>query len=125
MNEMMRILLLIGNTLDSTASKQLKIITEAALSMTGRMTMLGLSRWSSDGGSYRTVQRFFGLLNIPWMKINWLISRPFLQDKDDVMLFVGDEVTVTKSGKKTHGLGFFFLQFKGKLSIAYAFYVLV
>ncbi|MDQ7057108.1 MAG: hypothetical protein Q9N62_01010 [Ghiorsea sp.] len=26
--------------------------------MTGRMTMLGLSRWSVDGGSYRTVQRF-------------------------------------------------------------------
>ncbi|MDQ6994904.1 MAG: hypothetical protein Q9M18_04850, partial [Mariprofundaceae bacterium] len=50
------IVLPIGNILDSKTFKQLKIITEAALSMTGRMTMLGLSRWSSDGGSYRTVQ---------------------------------------------------------------------
>ena len=27
--------------------------------MTGRVTMLGLSRWAEKGGSYRTVQRFF------------------------------------------------------------------
>ncbi|MDQ7057276.1 MAG: transposase [Ghiorsea sp.] len=82
-------------TLDSKTFKQLKVITEAALSMTGRMTMLGLSRWSGDGGSYRTVQRFFGLLNIAWMKMNWHLCRSFLQDKDDVILLAGDEVTVT------------------------------
>ncbi|MDQ7056936.1 MAG: hypothetical protein Q9N62_00085 [Ghiorsea sp.] len=58
MNEIMRILSPISNTLDSQTFKQLKVITEAALSMTGRVTMLGLSRWSADGGSYRTVQRF-------------------------------------------------------------------
>ncbi|MDQ7058206.1 MAG: transposase [Ghiorsea sp.] len=116
MNEIMRILSPISNTLDSQTFKQLKVITEAALSMTGRVTMLGLSRWSADGGSYRTVQRFFGLLNIAWMKMNWLLCRSFLQDKDDVILLAGDEVTVTKSGKKTHGLDFFF--FRSRASCA-------
>ncbi|MDQ7004405.1 MAG: transposase [Ghiorsea sp.] len=124
MNEIMRILSPISNTLDSKTFKQLKVITEAALSMTGRVTMLGLSRWSGDGGSYRTVQRFFGLLNIAWMKMNWLLCRSFLQDKDDVILLAGDEVTVTKSGKKTHGLDYFFLPFKGKLCQDCASYAL-
>jgi len=35
------------------------LIVEAMLAMTGRVTMLGLSRWTEKGGSYRTVQRFF------------------------------------------------------------------
>jgi len=87
--------------------------------------MLGLSRWSTDGGSYRTVQRFFGLQNTPWLKMNWLLIRSFLQDSDDVILLAGDEVTVTKSGKKTHGLDFFFLQFKGKLYLGCVSYASV
>ena len=27
--------------------------------MSGRVTMLGISRWAGKGGSYRTIQRFF------------------------------------------------------------------
>jgi putative transposase len=34
-------------------------VIEAMLSMSGRVTMRGLSRWSDKGGSYRTIQRFF------------------------------------------------------------------
>ncbi len=35
------------------------------VSMTGRVTMLGISRWAGKGGSYRNVQRFFSTV-IPW-----------------------------------------------------------
>jgi len=47
------------------------LIIEATLSMTGRVTMLGISRWTEKGGSYRTVQRFiiayvFRLNLQPW-----------------------------------------------------------
>jgi DDE superfamily endonuclease len=35
------------------------------LVMTGRVTMLGISRWAGKGGSYRTVQRFFSQA-LPW-----------------------------------------------------------
>ena len=37
----------------------------AILSMIGRVSMLGLSRWARQGGSYRTIQRFFYTV-IPW-----------------------------------------------------------
>jgi hypothetical protein len=41
------------------------------LVMTGRVTMLGLSRWAGQGGSYRTVQRFFATV-IPWAILFWV-----------------------------------------------------
>ena len=34
-------------------------IIGAMLAMTGRGTMVGMARWAGDGGSSRTVQRFF------------------------------------------------------------------
>ena len=46
----------------STSLSQLAIIAQAILTMTGRVTMLGISRWAEKGGSYRTVQRFLRLL---------------------------------------------------------------
>jgi putative transposase len=45
--------------LNSNTLSQLIIIVTALFSMTGRVTMLGISRWTGEGGSYRTVQRFF------------------------------------------------------------------
>ena len=78
-------------------------IVEALLSMTGRVTMLGMSRWSEPGGSYRTIQRFFDT-KIAWGKVHWLIIRQHLLDSGEVLLMAGDEVWVTKSGKKTHDL---------------------
>src|SRR5207245_1805845 len=48
-----------------TTLRQLHRVTEAMLSMTGRVTMKGLSRWTDQGGSYRTVQRFFNT-SISW-----------------------------------------------------------
>jgi len=41
-----------------TTIRQFSTIALALLAMTGRVTMLGISRWTADGGSYRTVQRF-------------------------------------------------------------------
>ena len=45
--------------LQATTIRQLSRIIGAMLAMTGRVTMLGIARWGGDGGSYRTVQRFF------------------------------------------------------------------
>jgi len=67
-----------------------------------------MSRWSEAGGSYRTIQRFLGLPDIPWERMNWLVFKVFLQSKDDVTLIAGDEVVVTKSGKETFGVERFF-----------------
>ena len=43
----------------ATTLRQFSTIIVALLAMTGRVTMLGISRWAGQGGSYRTVQRFF------------------------------------------------------------------
>ncbi len=51
--------------LSTTDLCRLSRIVQAILSMTGRVTMLGISRWAGKGGSYRNVQRFFNTV-IPW-----------------------------------------------------------
>jgi putative transposase len=58
----------------ATTLRHLSRITFALLVMTGRITMLGLSRWAGKGGSYRTVQRFFSTV-IPWATLFWVFFR--------------------------------------------------
>ena len=93
--------------LTTTTLRQLSRITLAILTMTGRVTMLGISRWAGKGGSYRTVQRFFATAH-PWAQLFWRLFRQHLFQTDDVYLLAGDEVVVTKAGKTTAGLGRFF-----------------
>lgn len=45
--------------ISKTTLHQINLIITPMLSMTGRITMLGLYRWAGDGGSYRTIQRFY------------------------------------------------------------------
>lgn len=90
-----------------TTIRRLGRITGALLAMTGRVTMLGISRWTDDGGSYRTIQRWFATA-IPWAQLLWLFVRQHLLKRNDVYLLAGDEVVVTKAGKKTFGLDRFF-----------------
>ena len=48
--------------------RQLNQIIVAMLAMSGRVTMLSISRWAGIGGSYRTVMRFFHTA-IPWATV--------------------------------------------------------
>ena len=95
----------------------------ALLVMTGRVTMVGLSRWAGPGGSYRTVQRFFATV-IPWATLFWVFFRHHVYRSEDVSLLVGDEVVVTKAGKSTHGLDRFFASLYGKAVPGWAFFTL-
>src|SRR5215210_203879 len=96
-----------------TTIRQFSHIALAILAMTGRVTMLGISRWSGDGGSYRTIQRFFATV-LPWASLFWIFFRTHLFQSDDVYLLGGDETVVTKAGKHTHGLDRFFASLYGK-----------
>ena len=107
--EIMPLLICLNSYLNNTTLRQLNCIVEGMLSMTGRVTMLGISRWTEKGGSYRTIQRFFNL-SISWCKINWFVIRHVLLGKGDILM-AGDETTVTKSGKKHLALIVFFLQY--------------
>jgi len=107
----------------STTRRQLSRIALALLVMTGRVTMLGISRWAGKGGSYRTVQRFFSTV-IPWATLLWVFFRQHLYRPEDVYLLAGDEVVATKAGKHTHGLDRFFASLYGKPVPGLAFFTL-
>jgi putative transposase len=98
-------------------------IAFALLVMTGRVTMLGLSRWAGHGGSYRTVQRFFSTV-MPWATLFWVFFRQHVYRPGDVYLLAGDEVVVTKAGKHTHGLDRFFASLYSKPVPGLAFFTL-
>ncbi len=106
-----------------TTIRQFNQIALALLTMTGRVTMRGISRWTGKGGSYRTVQRFFAT-TLPWATIFWVFFRTYLFQRDDVYLIGGDETVVTKAGKHTHGLDRFFASLYGKPVPGLAFFTL-
>lgn len=97
-----------------TTWRQLANIVEAMLSMTGRVTMLGISRWSEAGGSYRTIQRFFRK-TILWSQLNFHLFLTQRYSDGDEVAFAGDHTVVTKSGKETHGLDYFFSSTRTKV----------
>src|SRR5215831_10277735 len=106
-----------------TTHRRLSRIILALLVMTGRITMLGISRWAGKGGSYRTVQRLFSTI-LPWAMLFWVFFRQHLHCPADVYFVAGDEVIVTKAGKHTHGLDRFFASLYGKPVPGLAFFPL-
>lgn len=99
--------------LSKTTIRQMGLVIAAVLAMTGRVTMLGISRWTEEGGSYRTVQRFFDT-SIAWAQVFWSFFHTHLEQTEAVYILAGDECVVTKSGKRTHGLDRFFSSLFGK-----------
>jgi hypothetical protein len=110
-------------TVTKTTLRQCNRIVLAMLVMTGRVTMLGLSRGAGTGGSYRTIQRFFATA-LPWATLFWVFFRHHLYRAAEVYLLVGDEVVATKAGKHTYGLDRFFASLYGKPVPGLAFFTL-
>jgi putative transposase len=106
-----------------TTIRQLSRIIMAMLAMSGRVTMLGISRWAGVGGSYRTVMRFFQTV-IPWTTVFWVFFRRHLFCPNDVYLLAGDEVVISKAGKKTYGLDRFFSSLISKPISGLSFFTL-
>lgn len=113
MPDIMVLLACLSQCVEPTPLRQLGRVIEAMLSMSGRVTMRGLSRWAGKGGSYRTIQRFFNA-SLNWCHLNWLLIRHHVLDTDDVVVRSGDHVVVTKAGKMTSGLDRFFSSLYGK-----------
>jgi putative transposase len=107
----------------ATTLRQCGKIIFALLAMTGRVTMLGIARWAGQGGSYRTVQRFFAT-TLPWATLFWVFFRQHLHHADDIYLLAGDEVVVGKAGACTHGLDRFFAGVYGRVIPGLAFFSL-
>jgi len=71
--------------------------------MSGRVTMLGISRWN-DVISYKTIERFFDK-KLNWLSINYQLIKSKLGKN---VILVADESTISKSGKATYNLGYFY-----------------
>jgi len=107
MTEILVLLQSIAPVLEPTTLRQMSRVIFGLLVISGRMTMLGLSRWTEKGGSYRTIQRLYHSI-LPWKAIHWMFFRKRFLKPEDEHLIVGDEVVVSKAGTETHGLARFF-----------------
>ena len=123
MPEIIIVLRCLSQCLDKSSLRQLNRIVPAMLAMTGRVTMLGISRWTEQGGSYRTIQRFYNT-TIVWLKVNWFLIRHHLLDPADTILIGGDETVATKAGQKSYGLDRFFSSLYGKAVPGLSFFSL-
>jgi putative transposase len=112
----------IEGNITKTTLRQMSRVIKAMLAMTGRVTMLGLSRWAEDGGSYRTIQRFYNTA-IPWAQVFWQFFSQHLLRKEEVYVLAGDESVVSKAGKKTYGLDRFFSGLQQKVIPSLSFFV--
>jgi len=90
--------------------RHFSLIVPALLTMTGRITMLSISRWTEKGGSYRTIQRFFAT-ELPWLELLVKFFQTHLCSAGHEFILAGDATTITKNGKLTHGIGRFFREF--------------
>ena len=106
--------------LSTTSVRQFSRVVLGLLAMTGQVSMLNISRWTSEGGSYRTVQRFFNTL-IPWGTVYWVFFSTYLLDRESAYILAGDETIVSKSGQSTYGLSRFFSSVYGKTIPGLAF----
>ena len=107
MSENIALFSVLNPCISKTTIRQLCQVVFVLLAMTGRGTMLNISRWTSKGGSYRTGQRFFNTV-LPWTTMCWAFFRTHLLDQESVYILSGDEVVKNKDGKCTYGLSRFF-----------------
>jgi len=121
--DIIALLSVLSQCLDETSLHRMGVIVKAMLTMSGRVTMLGISRWTEEGGSYRTVQRFYNTI-IPWDQVLWLFFRSRLYQNESEYLLAGDESVVTKAGKETYGLDRFFSSIYGRPVKGLAFFAL-
>jgi hypothetical protein len=122
MTEILALLQNIAPLLESVNFRQMSRIIFAMLAISGRITMLGLSRWTDKGGSYRTIQRWYQT-TFSWEMLHWAFFLKSLLKLSDEYLIAGDESVIGKAGKETHGLDRFFSGLKKQVIPGLSFFV--
>jgi hypothetical protein len=83
MPEILALLQNIAPLVDKTTCRRMSHVVFGMLVASGRITLLGLSRWTEKGGSYRTLQRFYQSA-LPWTALHWMFFRKrFLRPEDE------------------------------------------
>jgi putative transposase len=107
MSEIIPLLMCLEPYISSTTLRQVGHVVFAMLCIPNRATMLGLSKWTEKGGSYRTLQRVYQT-PMDWLQMQWVLLKTHVMGAEGVYLLAGDEVVVSKAGKKTYGVGRFY-----------------
>ena len=123
MTEILALLQTIAPLVSKTTLRQMRQVIFGMLAASGRITMLGLSRWTETGGSYRTLQRFY-YSELPWQAMHWLLFRLKFLKPDDEYILAGDEVVASKAGKTTFGLDQFFCGIQQRVISGLSFFTL-
>ena len=113
MDAIIALIVCLAPYLSSTTLRQLSHLIFALLSIPGRVTTLGLSRWSEGGGSCRTLQRWYQT-PLDWATLLWTVIRTHLLKPSGVYLLAGDDVVISKAGRHTHGVGRFYSSLAGR-----------
>jgi hypothetical protein len=77
MSEIIALTTCLAPHLSGTTLRQLRHMMVALLCISGRVTTLGLSRWTESGGSYRTLQRWMHT-PVEWGLLLWTVVRVHL-----------------------------------------------
>jgi putative transposase len=123
MTEILALLQNIAPLLEKTVLRQMIQVIFGILAASGRITMLGISRWTEKGGSYRTIQRFYHHV-LPWKALLWLFFQKCLLKEQDEYIIAGDEVVDSKAGKETYGLDRFFSGIEQRVIPGLSFFAL-
>ncbi|HLF91597.1 MAG TPA: transposase [Anaerolineales bacterium] len=123
MPEILALLQILAPLLEKTTLRQMSHVLFGMLTASGRMTMLGLSRWTEKGGSYRTIQRFYHTA-LSWAALHWLFFKDCFLRAEDEYIGAGDEVVISKAGKATYGLDRFFAGLQQRVIPGLAFFTL-
>ena len=86
--------------------------------MTGQVTMLNISRWTSEGVTGRS-NAFSTRLSLGGLYTGCFFAN--LLDRESAYILAGDETIVSKSGQSTYGLSRFFSSGHGKTIPSLAF----
>jgi len=122
MTEIVALLQTIAPVVSVTVLRQMSHVIYGMLTSNGRITMLELSRWTEQGGSYRTIQRLYHR-SLLWLQIQWIFFTSRFQVSDREYLLAGDEVVFGKAGKETYGLGRFFSSLQNRVIAGLSFFV--
>lgn len=123
MPEILTLLTCLSSDLNDIRLKHFALVVSALLAMSGRVTMLGISRWAGKGGSYRTIQRWF-YTPMNWPSLLWLFFRTHCWRAQESYAIAGDEVVTTKSGETTYGVEWFFSSLASRPVKGLAFFAL-
>ena len=103
MPEILALLQNIAPLFEKTTYRQMSQVIFGMLVVSGRITLLGLSRWTEKGGRFRTIQRFCYTV-LSWPALHWMFFKESFFRSEDEYITAGDEVAVSKAGKETYGL---------------------